>query len=444
MLFNSYVFLFAFFPTVLAVYFLIGSTHRSAALFWLAAASIFFYGWWDLTALPILLASIAFNFAISRWLIRHRSVIILWLGICANIGLLVYYKYLPESISLPIGISFFTFTQLAYLVDCYRDRGTGRGLLDYVLFVTYFPHLIAGPILHHAQMMPQFARRGVHKLNLENLSMGLTLLSLGLIKKVLIADPMQPAVASVFDGTGEVGLITAWLATLAYTMQIYFDFSGYTDMALGISKCFNIDLPINFVSPYQATSIIDFWRRWHISLSNFLRDYIYIPLGGNREGDLRRYTNILMTMLIGGLWHGGQWTFILWGAVHGMLILLNHIWRDHFALKRWRGSWPMTFILVAVAWILFRAPTLPRALEIFAGLINIDHLGTNPLSRISSVVLSVACGLAWFAPNGYKEISRAQFGGRRANHWLAYAAGIGLSLSVLSLNKLSPFLYFRF
>ena len=273
----------------------------------------------------------------KRWLL---------VAIAANLALLAYYKYaiffvanaqrlighvgpLPE-IVLPLGISFFTFTQIAFLVDAHRGLAREYSFTHYTLFVTYFPHLIAGPILHHREMMPQFDRRSTYTLDWDNVAVGLTMFIIGLFKKTVIADDMAAFASPAFDaaaGGTQLTLLEAWGAALAYTFQIYFDFSGYTDMALGASRMFGIVLPLNFRSPYKAANIIDFWRRWHITLSRFLRDYVYIPLGGNRKTVPRRYENLLLTMLVGGLWHGAGWTFVFWGALHGIYLVVNHGWR---------------------------------------------------------------------------------------------------------------------
>jgi D-alanyl-lipoteichoic acid acyltransferase DltB (MBOAT superfamily) len=235
------------------------------------------------------------------------------------------------TIVLPIGISFYTFTQIAYVVDTLQGKVTERSVLSYLLFVTYFPHLVAGPVLHHAEMMPQFRVRENLAPRAENLARGLTFLVAGLFKKVVLADGCAPIANAAFAGAS-AGLTPgdAWLGAIAYSLQIYFDFSGYSDMAVGISLLFNIDLPVNFHSPYRARSVVDFWRRWHMTLSRFLRDYLYIPLGGNRKGPLRRHANLLATMLLGGLWHGANWTFVVWGGLHGLYLVVNHLWRQHF------------------------------------------------------------------------------------------------------------------
>lgn len=356
MLFNSYAFIFAYIPLVFLGYFTLGRrSHRLAAL-WLASASIFFYGWWDARFIGLLLGSIAFNYSAGYALARRsptRPRALLGIAIGMNLGLLGYFKYFNffldnlnaltdahfenPPILLPLGISFFTFTQIAFLVDAYQGKAKEFNFVHYTLFVTYFPHLIAGPILHHKEMMPQFAAAAGCRWNARNIAVGGSIFIIGLAKKILLADALAefatPIFSAVHDG-GQPMLIEAWIAALAYTLQLYFDFSAYSDMAIGLSLLFNVRLPANFESPYKSTSIIEFWRRWHISLSRFLRDYLYIPLGGNRKGPLRRYLNLLATMLLGGLWHGAGWPFIVWGGLHGCYLAINQLSRN-----AWAGRW---------------------------------------------------------------------------------------------------------
>ena len=353
MLFNSFLFLFVFLPATLLGFFLIGRYSRPLAALWLFAASLFFYGWWNPAFTFLLLASIAFNYsvgtALAREHARRRAASGSWLlgvGVCANLGLLAYYKYANvfiqggnavlgtgwqiESIVLPLGISFYTFTQIAFLVDAHRGEAGEFDFIRYGLFVTYFPHLIAGPVLHHKEMMPQFALAQTYRPHWANLSVGLTILAIGLFKKVVLADGVASFASPVFKAASEGASVTfleAWVGALAYTFQLYFDFSGYSDMAIGLSLLFGVKLPLNFDSPYKAANIIDFWRRWHMTLSRFLRDYLYFPLGGNRKGPARRHLNLLITMVLGGLWHGAGLTFVMWGALHGFYLIVNHAWR---------------------------------------------------------------------------------------------------------------------
>ena len=341
MLFNSYLFIFVYLPIVFMVFFLIGYRNRILAAGWLACASFIFYAWWSPTYSLLLLASIGFNYlcgsAISIRSATKRGQRILVFAIAVNLTVLCYFKYAifllssieavssgfhpALNITLPLGISFFTFTQIAFLVDAYRGLAKEYSPVHYLLFVTYFPHLIAGPIIHHKQMMPQFHEKRTYRLDWMHVAMGLSYFAIGLAKKELLADNLAPYADRIFhavDRGFHPDFVYAWTSVLAYAFQLYFDFSGYCDMAIGISWLFGIALPVNFNSPYKAVNIVDFWRRWHITLSSFLRDYLYFPLGGNRKGKALRYRNLMLTMLLGGLWHGASWTFVLWGGLHGV------------------------------------------------------------------------------------------------------------------------------
>lgn len=333
MLFNSYEFILGFLPVTICGYFSLNKYSSIWGQYWLVLSSLFFYGYWNPAYLGLIGFSICANFCFGKYLIHKKhSKCSLWLGIVFNLILLGYYKYTDffisninqlfglqyamQNIVLPLGISFFTFTQIAYLVETYKGKVDNHHFASYVLFVTYFPHLLAGPIIHYENVMPQFLDTRLKNINWENMSRGMFLFSLGLFKKVIIADGLAVWADAGYMAIDKMDLnmIAAWGTALAYTFQLYYDFSGYTDMAIGVSMMLNIKLPINFNSPYKAASIIEFWRRWHITLSLFLRDYLYIPLGGNRKGLFRKCINIIVTMLLGGLWHGANWTFVLWGG----------------------------------------------------------------------------------------------------------------------------------
>ena len=402
MLFNSYPFILAFLPVTLALYLL---TRRLADGRWvvlaLLFASIAFYGWWNWRFVPVLLGSVAANYALGGRIMgadtdsARRG----WLafGVAVNLGVLFVFKYAVFAVTtlasatgwplhighvvLPIGISFYTFQQVAYLVDIYRGEAVTRDPLRFAFFVTFFPQLIAGPIVHHGELMPQL-RNLSRRPFLTDLAVGLTIFTIGLAKKVLLADSFALVASPVFDAAalGQApGLLAAWAGAVAYALQIYFDFSAYSDMAIGLGRMFGIVLPVNFAAPYKARSIIEFWRRWHITLSRFLRNYLYIPLGGNRRGAARRQVNIFVTMLLGGLWHGAGWTFVLWGAVHGLLIVGNHLWRKCRLYRPLSApvAWLITMLCVVVAWVPFRAADLATTGRVLAGLVGANGLADS-------------------------------------------------------------------
>jgi len=470
MLFNSYEYLIYFLPLSLAVYFALG--RRAAwAVGWLVAASLFFYAWWNPRYLPLILASIGFNFAIGRALRRRPSHAgaLLAFGVAANLVLLGVFKYadfavrnaadltglpfaLPH-IVLPLGISFFTFTQIAYLVDVRRGKAQEPSLLNYALFVSFFPHLLAGPILHHSEMMPQFASASNKRPQSFHLAAGLFLLAIGLVKKVCIADPLAPVAAAGFDHPEAISALTAWLAVLAYTLQIYFDFSGYTDMALGAARMFNIQMPVNFNSPYHATDIREFWQRWHMTLSRFLREYLYIPLGGNRHGEWRTAVNVMATFLLGGLWHGAAWTFVTWGALHGLGLVCLRAWA-HTGLRLPRAiAWAITFLFVMVTWVFFRAASLPAAVAMLRAMVGVNGasepwqealrhaLAADAQVSAAAVGLILAVGLVVVALRRNSNVMALDF---RPTWPRGAAVAVGLILSVLQLGKVAPFLYFNF
>jgi D-alanyl-lipoteichoic acid acyltransferase DltB (MBOAT superfamily) len=434
MLFNSYAFLFVFLPlALLAFYGLRRSGRLAASLVSLTLASLAFYAYWKPQDIFILLGSIGFNFLVSKGLETtaggRRARLLLALGICGDLALLFYFKYFnfiaanlaaaggmeytARAIVMPIGISFFTFTQIAYLVDCYRSRTHERNIVNYALFVTIFPHLIAGPIIHHAQMRPQFDGIARGPIDPETIKMGVVLFVLGLAKKVLLADNLVVGADAVFnaaDHGAALGTAGAWAGLVSYTLQIYFDFSGYCDMAIGLALLFGLRLPVNFDSPYKSRSIIEFWRRWHITLSVWLRDYLYIPLGGNRHGELMRLRNVFITMLLGGIWHGAGWTFVVWGALHGAYIVANHLL--HLGKDPHRvapadapavaaGKQAATLLLVMLAWVFFRAKSLPGALLLLQSLAGAAPPGTVVADIGPIAVFWILCGTAivLFAPN---------------------------------------------
>lgn len=471
MLFNSIEFLFVFLPVTFAVYFLLNKLKLiKAATFWLVFASLFFYSYWKIDYLPLILCSMIFNYFVG-YILTHEKMkinrkLLLIFGIISNVLLLGYFKYFDFlinninyilhtgfdtlKIALPLGISFFTFTQIAYLVDAYKREVKEYNFLNYALFVTYFPHLLAGPILHHKEMMPQFANLRKRFINHKNISIGLFLLSIGLFKKVMIADNLSPFVQSVFDSLAAISCLESWIASLAYSFQLYFDFSGYCDMALGISYLFNIYLPVNFNSPYKADNIQDFWRRWHITLSRFLKNYIYIPLGGNRSGEIKTYRNLFLTFLIGGIWHGANWTFIIWGILHGLAICVHRFWKKFNINVNQYLSILLTFIFINFTWVFFRSNSVNKAIEILKGMLGFNRMSSFEIDKMRfafegnpekiSIILLAACIILVFCIKNSKEFV-AKFKPTSLNFLITIILFI---TSILSLNKFSEFLYFQF
>ena len=367
------------------------------------------------------------------------------------------------NLALPLAISFFTFQQIAYLVDSYRQETKEYDFLNYALFVTFFPQLIAGPIVHHKEMMPQFAKTRNKVKNYRNIAIGLFIFSIGLFKKVVIADTFAVWATQGFDVATTLNLFEAWATSLSYTFQLYFDFSGYTDMAIGLALLFNIRLPVNFNSPYKATNIQDFWRRWHITLSRFLRDYVYIPLGGNRKGGFRTYSNLMATFVLGGLWHGAAWTFVFWGFLHGLALIIQRMW-SKLGIKLWTWvAWLITFNFVNITWVFFRAKEWDDAVKVLGSMFSLnnivlpDKLEIN-LSFLSShginfgawaedisgnnwtaIWLIVGFTLVLIFNNSIQRINNFQL-----NYKTVSLAAIGFTYGIISLNKVSEFLYFNF
>jgi D-alanyl-lipoteichoic acid acyltransferase DltB (MBOAT superfamily) len=414
MLLNSPEFIVLFLPLTLTIFFL--SARFRAARVLLVAASLSFYSWQNPANLPILLGSILFNYGVSTIFLgvegKNRKIG-LWIGIIANLILLGYFKYANwfsagmnawldanldlnstvREVALPLGISFFTFQQIAYLVDIYQKKIVAGRFLNYINFVAFFPYITAGPLSRYQQIEPQFFEPKTYQFQPQNIAVGITIFAVGLFKKVVIADAVAPYANQVFEmaATTQLTLVEAWLGALAFTLQLYFDFSGYSDMAIGVAQMFGIILPLNFNSPYKAESISDFWRRWHITLSNFLRDYLYIPLGGNRKGESRRYANLMITMLLGGLWHGAGWTFVIWGGLHGLYLSINHLWRQwRLSLQQPHSSqassdqahtfWSqkigvlLTFIAVVISWVCFRSINVEMAISLLKSMAGFNGI----------------------------------------------------------------------
>ena len=485
MLFNSYIFIFAFLPFTFFVYFYLNSLRLTvAAKSFLVFASLFFYSWWNITYLPIILSSMLFNYVMGLSLSKsweHSKVskkMLLTFGIVANVALLGYFKYADFfitnfnhlldtdvgllNLALPLAISFFTFQQIAYLVDSYRGETKEYDFLNYANFVTFFPQLIAGPIVHHSEMMPQFASPSNKVKRYANIATGLFIFSIGLFKKVIIADTFAVWATAGFDHAPALNMIEAWVTSLSYTFQLYFDFSGYTDMAIGAALLFNIRLPLNFNSPYKARTIQDFWRRWHMTLSRFLKEYIYIPLGGNKRGEFRIYSNLMATFLIGGIWHGAGWTFLFWGFLHGTAIIIHRAWNKMGFRLNSLLAWFVTFNFINITWVFFRAKEWEDAIKVLKGmftgslvlpfewkgklnfLASYDVQFGNWLQSVSKdtytmywVVMGLFVVLVLKNSNELAKNFKATF------LTSLYAAVLFL-IAASSLSKLSEFLYFNF
>jgi len=512
MLFNSYTFIFLFLPVTFVGMFWVGRYNQLLAAMWLVLASFTFYAVWDPRFVLLLLGSIIFNYVagcrigLRRTVAPKQAKYSVIVAIAANLLLLGYFKYtnffitsvnsifpghLPSlGIILPLGISFFTFTQIAFLVDVYKGKVSEYNLVHYLLFVTWFPHLIAGPVLHHKQMMPQFDDPATYRIKVENINVGLNIFIIGLAKKVMLADQFVLYANPVFEIVAQGGhpkLLEAWVGALAYTLQLYFDFSGYSDMAIGLSRMFNVKLPLNFDSPYKSPNIIEFWRRWHMTLSTFLRDYLYFPLGGNRKGRFRRYINLMSTMLLGGLWHGAGWTYVVWGGLHGLFLTINHGWRrlvgDQGPSTGGGGGGgivgvTLTFIAVVVSWVPFRAVDLPSALRLWAGMfgiygVSLPHSlgptfaavignmssfeGIFPLTSLSAAsLLWLIFGLfiVWFLPNtqqwmanfypAWDAVSTRSNFSWQPTRLNASVMAVILLIALLNLGRASEFIYFQF
>ena len=487
--FNSYPY-FVFLAVAVVVFRLLETRALTGRRVFLLLASYAFYAWWRADFLLLLAGSTLVNYALGREIEQRRARglarrPLLIAGLVFNLGLIATFKYagllagtanhifglglpLPDFF-LPLAISFFTFEQISYLVDADAGKTHHYSLLDYALFVAYFPHLIAGPIVRHNDLIPQFRQLRARN---DDLASGVTLFTIGLAKKSLIADNLAPFADAIFNAAGRgthLGATDSWLGMLFFAFQIYFDFSAYSDMALGSSLMLGIRLPVNFHSPYKAASIIEFWRRWHISLSAFLRDYLYISLGGNRQGRSQRYLNLFITMLLGGLWHGASWTFMLWGGLHGLYLSINHAFRHAtrnmrapaaLKLPLHAASVALTFLATSLAWIVFRAPDLASARNVAEGLVGMGHSAVVSFSPLAAVALLLLFGMVWFMPNSMELMWRhnpalpspyenqpvkpAPFLSWKPTPLNAAAYGLLCIVAVLALSNLKPFIYFQF
>ena len=484
MLFNSYEFIFLFLPITLVIYFLLNRFNKNMlAKAWLVIASLYFYSYFNKSYLILIAVSIIVNYFIGTELnmrvnnVIRRKVLLIF-GVIFNLGALGYFKYYDffvENINyifktnfnllhimLPLGISFFTFQQLSYVVDSYHRKNLHYDFLSYCLFVTFFPQLIAGPIVLPTEMLPQFENEENKKVNWENMNKGLYMFSIGLAKKVIIADTIAHFANAGFDMMESLNFIEAWLTSISYTLQLYFDFSGYCDMAMGIGLMFNIVLPINFNSPYKSTNIQEFWRKWHITLGRFMTNYLYIPLGGNRKGEIKTLRNLFIVFLASGIWHGAGWNFVIWGMLHGICILIHRIWKNTGKKLPKLIGWFVTINLVNIFWIFFRAENLQSAVKVLKGMADIPnliymltHLGklkemtfefrtfvqnTSSNGTIyTAIILIFSMIVTFFLKNSFEKNKKLKFSFINSIETVFY-----FWFGVFSLIQMSEFLYFNF
>ena len=459
MLFSSQPFVLLLLPITLSLYYLV-SASRSLRLAVILVTSVVFYAWWDPRFVPLLLGAILSNWVLA-WVYRlYARPWIIVFGVTMNLALLGLFKYanfFAEAVLnavgvshqawdliLPLGISFFTFQQISYLVDLKRGQAPNYPLLEYASFVCFFPQLIAGPIVRHNQLIGQFGDDPLRAGWQERISRGLVLFVLGLIKKVFFADELAPLADHGFAAAavGAIDAGPAWLSAVAYSLQLYFDFSSYSDMAIGLGGLFGFVLPVNFDNPYRARNIREFWRKWHITLSTFLRDYLYIPLGGSRGAPAATYATIMVTMLLCGLWHGAGWTFVAWGGLHGLAICVNRVWLTTGIRLPDVFSWVLTLLFVVVGWVLFRAEDFSVAAAMLMAMFD---MGAEATSRFSGDGLNLVLVGTCFAVIGPTNV-RIAASDRILRHSVAFAVAFGLVATVMHVGQGRglEFIYFQF
>jgi D-alanyl-lipoteichoic acid acyltransferase DltB (MBOAT superfamily) len=504
-LFNSFIFIFGFLPITVGGFYLTARFGPRPAGWWLVLSSLVFYGWWDPRFVLLLLGSILFNFSIALLIERFESrpslqSWVLGLGIAGDLGALCYYKYLYallefarirgiadigfSAVVLPLGISFFTFTQLGFLVDVKQGVTKNRGFLNYLLFVTFFPHLIAGPIVHNREMMPQFADPNIYRFSSRNLAIGLTIFIIGLAKKCVLADPLSPVVSGGFAHPSSLSLLAAWDAILCYSMQLYFDFSGYSDMAIGLARMFNLRFPLNFNSPFKSRSVVDYWQRWHMTLTRLITLYLFNPmalwvtrrrLGKGLDASRRAQATVrgfavmtavptMITMALAGIWHGAGLQFLIFGLLHGVYITVNHAMRVFRRTQRrepdglWAGIWKvlLTYCAVLVGFVFFRAASVEDALRMLGGMIGLHGLGWGPPPMMHLALLGALYVIVWSLPNtqqimieGEPALGRIQPGTLpwfrwRESPWWSVAIGCAATASIMAMGGSTEFIYFQF
>ncbi len=458
MLFSSGIFILVFLPITLGLYYAFAG-HRGARIGLLIAASLVYYGYWDVRFVPLLVGLALANWLLAGLFAAGRGKFWLDVGIVLNLAALGFFKYAnffldnlyavagataPRlDIVLPLGISFFIFQKISYLADLRRGDRHIYPLADYCLFVFFLPQLIAGPIVRHNEIIPQFDAPPRRPEMWENLARGAMLFVVGLMKKVAIADTLAPNVDMLFGKAAAgtpLNFAEGWAAAVSFALQIYFDFSGYSDMAIGLARMFGFRLPFNFDAPYRAASIREFWRRWHMTLSRFLRDYLYIPLGGNRRGGLRQAVNVVVTMLLGGLWHGASWTFVAWGGLHGMALAANGAWARGGRRLPWLAGWMLTTLFTLVGWVLFRAADFATAWHVLLAMAGVDGFGTVRLEN--HLVLYLGLAVALLGPTS----QQAMLARLRPVRWAAATAAVALVWALLAIGgRLQhEFIYFQF
>lgn len=474
MVFSSYLFIFSFLPIVLIGYYSLSKLKNSIwQRIFLILASLFFYGYYSAKYLLLIILSITFNYIVAILIQKRSSQAWLIIGIVFNIALIGYFKYCDffieninavfktyfslRNILLPLGISFFTFQQLSFLISVYKREEKVERFKDYCLFVTFFPQLVAGPIVLYSEMIPQFKDESRRYFNSENFASGLYMFSIGLFKKAVIADTVAVFADNGFAMT-DMGLAAGWTTALSYTLQIYFDFSGYSDMAIGLGRMFNIEIPFNFNSPYQSASITEFWRRWHITLGRALSTYIYIPLGGNRKGLARTCINLLLTFLVSGLWHGAAWTFVLWGAIHGLFVVIERLFETQLSKVPHTIRVIATFLITNCLWVLFRADSFSTAMEVYKGMVNFRHIDINGISMVAGRMLGrvinfpavvdvvyvtgILCALLIVVFKCESSVSKLK--SFKTSYGTVSMAALLFCASQLCISRGSAFIYFNF
>lgn len=474
MVFSSYIFLFVFLPLVLAGYYLLSLVKNSIyQRLFLIGASLFFYGYFNPSYLLIIVVSILVNYLLASCIrggTGRFQTVCFWLGVLFNVVLLGYFKYrdffveninalfhtsfLLKHIALPLGISFFTFQQLSFLVSIRKGEEQLERFDDYCIFVLFFPQLVAGPIVLYSEMIPQFKDPRRRYWNWDNIAKGVYIFVIGLFKKAVIADTLALFVDTGF-ASSTLSFCAAWATSLSYTFQVYFDFSGYSDMAVGLGKLFNIDIPFNFLSPYQSESIGVFWRRWHITLGRALQNYIYFPLGGSREGKLKTYRNLMITFLVSGLWHGAAWTFVLWGALHGLFNALERVFAKPIGkLPHWLRV-GCTLLIVNALWVLFRADSFQAAGVVYRGMVDFANPGLLQVALLANdgfvgvpAVLNTAYVIALLAALLFvclrAKNSRQMLESFTCRKGTLWAAAILFCVALVHLSRESVFIYFNF